>query len=299
MKGVRSKSELKFVLVRLKESKTSEIVYINDLLKKMKNHNEPYQCEEEIIEDWEWPFKLIELKKITKKKCKKPFYICTHYENVPETYVGHYNDLRKYLKTKYNNEFDLHTDKRDDEFFEDQDRENDKKKIVNKHLNNTASKPMNILFAMCHYIAIIRVIQGRNMPKMDKMGKCDTFLEFSCLDLKRKSPILRTSTVRKKFNPKWDVSEPRIIINLGLNGYDTRKIKCDCFDWNKIGSNVKFGSFEISLNLDKNPLGQAFVKSCKINTDPEKIKLKQQNDQPSYIDLSIIIWKEKGKVGLK
>ncbi|KAJ6253549.1 c2 domain-containing protein [Anaeramoeba flamelloides] len=299
MEGVRSKSVITFTFVRLKESRSSEIWYIKDLLNKMKKHKDPYKIKEEIIEDWEWPFKLIEMKKITKKKCKKPFYICIKYDNIPETFIGHYNDLRKYVKTNYNNEFDLHTDSRDDDFFEDQDRENQKKKKLKKNLKSSTAKSMNNLFATHHYVAIIRVIQGRNMPKMDKLGKCDTYLEFSCIDLKRKSPIKRTSVVHTRYNPKWDIGEPRIIIDLGLYDYGLPKIKCDCFDWNKISSNVKFGSFEISLDLEKNPLGQVFTKSCEIQTDPEKIKLKQQNNRKRYIDLSIIIWKEKAKVGLK
>eukprot|EP00124_Ichthyophonus_hoferi_P003790 Ihof_evm5s354 gene=Ihof_evmTU5s354 len=95
--------------------------------------------------------------------------------------------------------------------------------------------------------AVIKMkLKGVKLDKKDFFGKSDPFIRISRLRPDNTwAAIYSTEVVKNTLNPVWAPFEVRM--QQLCNGDEDRKLKFECFDWNKSGREDVIGAFQTTL----------------------------------------------------
>ncbi|KAJ6252589.1 c2 domain-containing protein [Anaeramoeba flamelloides] len=241
-------------------NKGHELFKTKSLLKKLLNDKTITQkivVSSEVVNNYQKTFVLFDLKEISKRPIDEDNLIVYQTtDDKPSRYIGGYNKLRLFLKNELKITYPDHMDELTKEDFQNQDKlRNNLRKFVSRR--KTISSQKHSTYEK-NYLLIIRPIEGTNMPKMDRFGECDTYLEISILNSLHKP--LQSSVCKKTFNPKWSVIDPLLYFVLSDEETLELKIKVDVYDKDLITS-TKFGSFTFNVSKTLYPLGATIKKS--------------------------------------
>lgn len=92
---------------------------------------------------------------------------------------------------------------------------------------------------MTKFVLYLEAVEGKDVPKMDVIGKCDPFLVFNLAS--KPSETWKTKDITQTFEPKWNQIFKIPIIS------DADTLHAELFDKDKFTENDLISTYDIKL----------------------------------------------------